>query len=60
MQIFIANEKGNVKPTSAYEAVIVKGRNLRDCIMKNIEGTPVIEMKLEASNDYHAKYISCF
>ncbi|CAD5124191.1 DgyrCDS12489 [Dimorphilus gyrociliatus] len=55
LQIFLANETGNVKPHGLYQAVIVKGRRRRDCITKVIQDTNVLETKLKSSNNYRAK-----
>ncbi|XP_037539401.1 nuclear factor of activated T-cells 5a [Nematolebias whitei] len=49
--VFVANDAGRVKPHGFYQACRVTGRNTTACKEVDIEGTMVIEIPLEPSND---------
>ncbi|XP_044213221.1 nuclear factor of activated T-cells 5a isoform X1 [Thunnus albacares] len=51
LQVFVANDAGRVKPHGFYQACRVTGRNTTACKEVDIEGTTVIEIPLEPSND---------
>uniref|UniRef100_A0AAQ5WWS1 Nuclear factor of activated T-cells 5 n=1 Tax=Amphiprion ocellaris TaxID=80972 RepID=A0AAQ5WWS1_AMPOC len=51
LQVFVANDAGRVKPHGFYQACRVTGRNTTACKEVEIEGTIVIEIPLEPSND---------
>uniref|UniRef100_A0AAV2KQA9 Nuclear factor of activated T-cells 5 n=1 Tax=Knipowitschia caucasica TaxID=637954 RepID=A0AAV2KQA9_KNICA len=51
LQIFVANDTGRVKPHGFYQACKVTGRNTTVCTEVDIEGTTVIEVPLEPSNE---------
>ncbi|XP_034032578.1 nuclear factor of activated T-cells 5-like isoform X2 [Thalassophryne amazonica] len=51
LQVFVANDAGRVKPHGFYQACRVTGRNTTACKEVDIEGTTVIEVPLEPSND---------
>ncbi|KAK7896177.1 hypothetical protein WMY93_021502 [Mugilogobius chulae] len=51
LQVFVANDTGRVKPHGFYQACKVTGRNTTACTEVDIEGTTVIEIPLEPSND---------
>ncbi|XP_061679491.1 nuclear factor of activated T-cells 5a isoform X2 [Syngnathoides biaculeatus] len=51
LQVFVANDAGRVKPHGFYQACRVTGRNTTACTEVEIEGTTVIEIPLEPSND---------
>ncbi|XP_061825147.1 nuclear factor of activated T-cells 5a isoform X3 [Nerophis lumbriciformis] len=51
LQVFVANDAGKVKPHGFYQACKVTGRNTTACTEVDIEGTTVIEISLEPSND---------
>ncbi|XP_077597971.1 nuclear factor of activated T-cells 5a isoform X2 [Stigmatopora nigra] len=51
LQVFVANDTGRVKPHGFYQACRVTGRNTTACTEVDIEGTIVIEIPLEPSND---------
>ncbi|XP_061532552.1 nuclear factor of activated T-cells 5-like isoform X2 [Phycodurus eques] len=51
LQVFVANDAGRVKPHGFYQACRVTGRNTTACTEVEIEGTTVIEIALEPSND---------
>ncbi|KAM9351789.1 nuclear factor of activated T-cells 5a [Symphorus nematophorus] len=51
LQVFVANDAGRVKPHGFYQACRVTGRNTTACKEVDIEGTTVIEISLEPSND---------
>ncbi|XP_033823732.1 nuclear factor of activated T-cells 5a isoform X1 [Periophthalmus magnuspinnatus] len=51
LQVFVANDAGRVKPHGFYQACKVTGRNTTACTEVDIEGTTVIEIPLEPSND---------
>lgn len=51
LQVFVANDAGRVKPHGFYQACRVTGRNTTACKEVDIEGTIVIEIPLEPSND---------
>lgn len=51
LQVFVANDAGRVKPHGFYQACRVTGRNTTVCKEVDIEGTTVIEIPLEPSND---------
>ncbi|XP_057692794.1 nuclear factor of activated T-cells 5a isoform X2 [Corythoichthys intestinalis] len=51
LQVFVANDTGRVKPHGFYQACRVTGRNTTACTEVDIEGTTVIEIPLEPSND---------
>ncbi|XP_077423689.1 uncharacterized protein LOC144053273 isoform X2 [Vanacampus margaritifer] len=51
LQVFVANDAGRVKPHGFYQACRVTGRNTTACTEVEIEGTIVIEIPLEPSND---------
>ncbi|KAG7277256.1 hypothetical protein CRUP_015304 [Coryphaenoides rupestris] len=51
LQVFVANDTGRVKPHGFYQACRVTGRNTTACTEVEIEGTTVIEIPLEPSND---------
>lgn len=54
LQIFIGMDNGKVKPHGFYQACPVSGKNQEHCEERTIEGNSVIEMPLEAINDYEA------
>ncbi|MEQ2161054.1 hypothetical protein GOODEAATRI_005741 [Goodea atripinnis] len=49
--VFVANDAGRVKPHGFYQACRVTGRNTTACTEVDIDGTTVIEIPLEPSND---------
>ncbi|XP_056137857.1 nuclear factor of activated T-cells 5a [Lampris incognitus] len=51
LQVFVANDTGRVKPHGFYQACRVTGRNTTACKEVDIEGTTVIEIPLEPTND---------
>lgn len=51
LQVFVASDAGRVKPHGFYQACKVTGRNTTACTEVDIEGTTVIEIPLEPSND---------
>ncbi|XP_071357736.1 nuclear factor of activated T-cells 5a isoform X3 [Trachinotus anak] len=51
LQVFVANDAGRVKPHGFYQACRVTGRNTTACKEVDIEGTTVIEIPLEPTND---------
>uniref|UniRef100_A0A3Q3LL82 Nuclear factor of activated T-cells 5 n=1 Tax=Mastacembelus armatus TaxID=205130 RepID=A0A3Q3LL82_9TELE len=51
LQVFVANDAGRVKPHGFYQACRVTGRNTTACKEVDIEGTTVIEIPLEPSNE---------
>uniref|UniRef100_A0A3Q2PYD1 Nuclear factor of activated T-cells 5 n=1 Tax=Fundulus heteroclitus TaxID=8078 RepID=A0A3Q2PYD1_FUNHE len=51
LQVFVANDAGRVKPHGFYQACRVTGRNTTACKEVDIDGTTVIEIPLEPSND---------
>ncbi|XP_029464158.1 nuclear factor of activated T-cells 5 isoform X2 [Rhinatrema bivittatum] len=51
LQVFVGNDSGRVKPHGFYQACRVTGRNTTPCKEVDIEGTTVIEVGLDASND---------
>lgn len=51
LQVFVANDAGRVKPHGFYQACRVTGRNTTAFKEVDIEGTTVIEIPLEPSND---------
>ncbi|XP_047202135.1 nuclear factor of activated T-cells 5a [Girardinichthys multiradiatus] len=51
LQVFVANDAGRVKPHGFYQACRVTGRNTTACTEVDIDGTTVIEIPLEPSND---------
>lgn len=56
LQVFVANDAGRVKPHGFYQACRVTGRNTTACKEVDIEGTTVIEIPLEPSNDMTLAY----
>nr|XP_033797769.1 nuclear factor of activated T-cells 5 isoform X2 [Geotrypetes seraphini]XP_033797770.1 nuclear factor of activated T-cells 5 isoform X2 [Geotrypetes seraphini] len=51
LQVFVGNDSGRVKPHGFYQACRVTGRNTTPCKEVDIEGTTVIEVGLDPSND---------
>ncbi|OXB65102.1 hypothetical protein ASZ78_008385 [Callipepla squamata] len=51
LQVFVGNDSGRVKPHGFYQACRVTGRNTTPCKEVDIEGTTVIEVGLEPSNN---------
>ncbi|XP_039619276.1 nuclear factor of activated T-cells 5 isoform X2 [Polypterus senegalus] len=51
LQIFVGNDSGRVKPHGFYQACRVTGRNTTPCKEVDIEGTTVIEVSLDPSNN---------
>uniref|UniRef100_A0A8C8VJC7 Nuclear factor of activated T-cells 5 n=1 Tax=Pelusios castaneus TaxID=367368 RepID=A0A8C8VJC7_9SAUR len=51
LQVFVGNDSGRVKPHGFYQACRVTGRNTTPCTEVDIEGTTVIEVGLDPSND---------
>ncbi|XP_041878791.1 nuclear factor of activated T-cells 5 isoform X3 [Corvus kubaryi] len=51
LQVFVGNDSGRVKPHGFYQACRVTGRNTTPCKEVDIEGTTVIEVGLDPSNN---------
>ncbi|KAM9460719.1 nuclear factor of activated T-cells 5 isoform 2-T2 [Clarias gariepinus] len=51
LQVFVSNDAGRVKPHGFYQACRVTGRNTTACREVDIEGTTVIEVPLDPSNN---------
>ncbi|KAM9545287.1 nuclear factor of activated T-cells 5 isoform 2-T2 [Salvelinus alpinus] len=51
LQVFVGNDAGRVKPHGFYQACRVTGRNTTACKEVDIEGTTVIEVSLDPSNN---------
>ncbi|XP_051995260.1 nuclear factor of activated T-cells 5-like [Xyrauchen texanus] len=51
LQIFVGNDAGRAKPHGFYQACKVTGRNTTACREVDIEGTTVIEVPLDPSNN---------
>ncbi|XP_066503215.1 nuclear factor of activated T-cells 5 isoform X2 [Hoplias malabaricus] len=51
LQVFVGNDAGRVKPHGFYQACRVTGRNTTACREVDIEGTTVIEVSLDPSNN---------
>ncbi|KAJ8340111.1 hypothetical protein SKAU_G00347440 [Synaphobranchus kaupii] len=51
LQVFVGNDAGRVKPHGFYQACRVTGRNTTTCKEVDIEGTTVIEVCLDPSNN---------
>ncbi|XP_060796813.1 nuclear factor of activated T-cells 5 isoform X2 [Neoarius graeffei] len=51
LQVFVSNDAGRVKPHGFYQACRVTGRNTTACREVDIEGTTVIEVSLDPSNN---------
>ncbi|KAJ7986102.1 hypothetical protein DPEC_G00347320 [Dallia pectoralis] len=51
LQVFVGNDTGRVKPHGFYQACRVTGRNTTACKEVDIEGTTVIEVSLDPSNN---------
>ena len=54
LQVFVGTEAGRVKPHGFYQACKVSGKNSTPCTERDIEGTTVIEILLEAQNEMTA------
>lgn len=55
VQIFIGTDYGKVKPHGFYQACKVYGKNTTQCMERDIDGTTVIEVALEPTEDMTAK-----
>ncbi|XP_060729314.1 nuclear factor of activated T-cells 5 isoform X2 [Tachysurus vachellii] len=51
LQVFVSNDAGRVKPHGFYQACRVTGRNTTACREVDIEGTTVIEVPMDPSNN---------
>ncbi|XP_061599243.1 nuclear factor of activated T-cells 5 isoform X2 [Cololabis saira] len=51
LQVFVGNDAGRVKPHGFYQACRVTGRNTTACKEVDIDGTTVIEVTLDPSNN---------
>lgn len=51
LQVFIGNDQGRVKPHAFYQACKVCGKNSTPCQEREIDGTVVIEMEMDTTND---------
>ncbi|TTK78902.1 Nuclear factor of activated T-cells 5 [Bagarius yarrelli] len=51
LQVFVSNDAGRVKPHGFYQACRVTGRNTTACREVDVEGTTVIEVPLDPSNN---------
>ncbi|XP_074864349.1 nuclear factor of activated T-cells 5 isoform X2 [Carettochelys insculpta] len=51
LQVFVGNDSGRVKPHGFYQACKVTGRNTTPCKEVDIEGTTVIDVGLDPSNN---------
>uniref|UniRef100_A0A8D0BK16 Nuclear factor of activated T-cells 5 n=1 Tax=Salvator merianae TaxID=96440 RepID=A0A8D0BK16_SALMN len=51
LQVFVGNDSGRVKPHGFYQACRVTGRNTTPCKEADIDGTTVIEVGLDPSNN---------
>uniref|UniRef100_A0A4W5MJ21 Nuclear factor of activated T-cells 5 n=1 Tax=Hucho hucho TaxID=62062 RepID=A0A4W5MJ21_9TELE len=51
LQVFVGNDAGRVKPHGFYQACRVTGRNTTACKEVDIEGTTIIEVSLDPSNN---------
>lgn len=58
LQVFVGNDVGRVKPHGFYQACRVTGRNTTACREVDIEGTTVIEVSLEPSNNMTLAYVT--
>ena len=56
LQVFIGNDSGKVKPHGFYQACKVCGKTASQCQETDIEGTTVIEIPLQAKDDFTARY----
>ncbi len=54
LMAYIGTDQGKIRPHGFYQACQVSGKNATPSIGKDIEGTTVIEIKLEPSNDMTA------
>lgn len=60
LQVFVGNDAGRVKPHGFYQACRVTGRNTTACKEVDIEGTTVIEVSLDPSNNMTLAYVSAY
>ncbi|KAM6943193.1 nuclear factor of activated T-cells 5 isoform 2-T2 [Xenentodon cancila] len=51
LQVFVGNDAGRVKPHGFYQACRVTGRNTTACKEVDVDGTTVIEVTLDPSNN---------
>ncbi|XP_035679897.1 LOW QUALITY PROTEIN: nuclear factor of activated T-cells 5-like [Branchiostoma floridae] len=62
LQVFVGTDTGKIKPHGFYQACKVTGRNTTPCTERDIEGTTVIEVPLDPTNNMTqrcVKNISC-
>lgn len=57
LQVFVGNDTGRVKPHGFYQACRVTGRNTTACREVDIQGTTVIEVPLDPSNNMTLAYV---
>ncbi|XP_078607791.1 uncharacterized protein LOC144879838 isoform X2 [Branchiostoma floridae x Branchiostoma japonicum] len=51
LQVFVGTDTGKIKPHGFYQACKVTGRNTTPCTERDIEGTTVIEVPLDPTNN---------